>query len=43
MGLAALAGVDISTDGPLNETIDYIGEIIDEICRLTKEIDGIDA
>ncbi|MBR5339002.1 MAG: oligoendopeptidase F [Lachnospiraceae bacterium] len=43
MGLAKLAGVDISTDGPLNETIDYIGEIIDEICRLTKEIDGIDA
>ena len=42
-GLAALAGVDIRTDGPLNETIDYIGEIIDEICRLTKEIDGIDA
>ena len=43
MGLAALAGVDISTDGPLNETIDYIGSVIDEICRLTKEIDGIDA
>jgi oligoendopeptidase F len=42
-GLAALAGVDIRTDGPLNETIDYIGDIIDEICRLTKEIDGIDA
>ncbi len=42
-GLAALAGVDIRTDGPLNETIDYIGEIIDEISRLTKEIDGIDA
>ena len=40
-GLAALAGVDIRTDGPLNETIDYIGEIIDEISRLTKEIDGI--
>ena len=42
-GLAALAGVDISTDAPLNETIDYIGSVIDEICRLTKEIDGIDA
>ena len=37
-GLAALAGVDISTDKPLNETIEYIGSIIDEICELSEEI-----
>ena len=40
-GLAKLAGVDITTDGPLNATVDYIGSIIDEICELTEEIDGI--
>ena len=40
-GLARIAGVDITTDGPLNATIDYIGRLIDEICALTEEIDGI--
>ena len=40
-GLARIAGFDITTDGPLNATIDYIGSVIDEICRLTEEIDGI--
>ena len=40
-GLARIAGVDITTDGPLNATIDYIGSLIDEICGLTEEIDGI--
>ena len=40
-GLARIAGFDITTDGPLNATIDYIGSLIDEICRLTEEIDGI--
>ncbi len=40
-GLAKIAGLDITTDGPLNATIDYIGSVIDEICRLTEEIDGI--
>ena len=40
-GLAKIAGFDITTDGPLNATIDYIGSVIDEICRLTEEIDGI--
>ena len=40
-GLARIAGVDITTDGPLNATIDYIGRLIDEICTLTEEIDGI--
>ena len=39
--LAAIAGVDISTDGPLNATVDYIGALIDEICVLTEQIDGI--
>ena len=43
IGLAKLAGVDITTDAPLNDTIDYIGSIIDEICKLTTEIDGIEA
>ena len=37
-GLAKLAGIDISTDGPLLATIDYIGSIVDEIERLTEEI-----
>ncbi len=40
-GLAALAGIDITTDQPLRDTIAYIGSIIDEICRLTEELDGI--
>ncbi len=39
--LARIAGFDITTDRPLNATIDYIGSLIDEICRLTEEIDGI--
>ena len=39
--MAKLAGVDINTDGPLNATIDYIGSVIEEIIRLTEEIDGI--
>ncbi|MBR4193847.1 MAG: oligoendopeptidase F [Oscillospiraceae bacterium] len=41
MEMAKLAGVDVSTDGPLNATVDYIGSLIDEICRLTEELDGI--
>ena len=41
MGLAKLMQIDISTDEPLNHTIDHIGGMIDEICRLTEEIDGI--
>ncbi len=35
VGLAKLAGIDITTDGPLLDTIAYIGEIIDEIEKLT--------
>ena len=37
---ARMAGVDISTDGPLNDTIDYIGSLIDEMIALTDEIEG---
>ena len=37
-GLAALAGIDITTDQPLLDTIDYIGEIISEIETLTDEL-----
>lgn len=43
VGLARIAGFDITTDGPLNATIDYIGGLIEEICELTSEIDGITA
>ncbi len=39
--LVKLAGFDITTDAPLCATIDYIGSLIDEICSLTEEIDGI--
>lgn len=38
--LAKMAGVDISTDEALLDTIDYIGGIIDEICKLTEEIEA---
>ncbi len=41
VGLARIAGFDITTDGPLNATIDYIGSLIDEIISLTEELDGI--
>ena len=41
LGLARLAGIDISTEKPLLDTIDYIGSIIDEIERLTEEIDNL--
>ena len=35
---AQLAGVDISTEGPLLDTIESIGSMIDEMCRLTEEL-----
>lgn len=38
--LAKMAGVDITTEKPLLDTIDYIGTIIDQIIELTAEIDG---
>jgi len=37
--LAQMAGVDITTEKPLLETISYIGEIIDEIIKITKELE----
>ena len=38
--LAKMAGVDITTEKPLLDTIEHIGNIIDEIIKLTEEIDG---
>ena len=38
VGLAKRAGVDITTDKPLKDTIAYIGTMVDEIERLTEEI-----
>ncbi|WBW96199.1 oligoendopeptidase F [Oceanirhabdus sp. W0125-5] len=38
--LSKMAGVDITTDKPLLDTIEHIGNIIDEIVRLTEEIEG---
>ena len=38
--LAQLAGVDITTDQPLRDTITYIGELIDELEKLTEEIEN---
>lgn len=37
---AKIAGVDITTDKPLLDTIEHIGNIIDEIIELTEEIEG---
>lgn len=37
--LAKMAGVDISTDAPLLDTIETIGAMIDEICTLTEELE----
>ncbi|MBU3175715.1 oligoendopeptidase F [Clostridium estertheticum] len=39
--LAKMAGVDITTDKPLLDTIEYIGNIIDEIIKLTEDMDVI--
>lgn len=38
--LAQMAGVDVSTDQPLRETVDYIGELVDELEKLTDEIEA---
>lgn len=37
--LAQMAGVDITTDQPLRDTIAYIGELIDQLEVLTEEIE----
>ncbi len=36
--LAALGGIDITTDGPLLDTIETISGYIDEICALTEQL-----
>ncbi|MCM1214381.1 MAG: oligoendopeptidase F [Lachnospiraceae bacterium] len=36
--LAALAGIDITTEAPLLDTIETIGGMIDEICELTEQL-----
>ncbi|MDF2590871.1 MAG: oligoendopeptidase [Clostridia bacterium] len=41
--LAKMAGVDITTDKPLLNTIEHIGNIIDEIIKLTEELEGTEA
>lgn len=41
LGLAEIAGIDLSTPDALEHTIAYISDIIDEIAVLTEEIDGI--
>lgn len=38
VGLAKLAGVDITTDAPLLQTIQKIGDMIDEICKITEDL-----
>ncbi len=38
-GFAAAAGVDLTSEKPLMDTIAYIGEIIDEIIELTEELE----
>ena len=40
-GLAALAGIDITTDEPLRNAIRYVSDMIDEICELSEELDSI--
>ena len=38
--LSKMAGVDITTDKPLRDTISYIGELIDQLVELTEEIES---
>lgn len=39
--LALEAGVDVTTDGPLKDTIAYIGSLIDEIEEISRELGEI--
>ncbi|MBU5675151.1 oligoendopeptidase F [Alkaliphilus sp. MSJ-5] len=41
--LAKMAGVDITTEKPLLDTIDHIGNIINEIIELTRELGEVDS
>lgn len=38
--LSKMAGVDITTEQPLRDTIAYIGELIDQLVELTEEIEA---
>lgn len=38
--LSQMAGVDITTEKPLRDTIAYIGELIDELIQLTEQIEA---
>ncbi|WP_432357921.1 oligoendopeptidase F [Sporosarcina sp. UB5] len=38
--LSKMAGVDITTEQPLLDTIAYIGELIDQLVQLTEEIEA---
>lgn len=38
--LADIAGIDIRTDAPLKSTIGYIGNLVDELEKLTDEIEN---
>lgn len=38
VGFAQIAGVDISTEGPLLDAIEHIGSMIDEMCELTEKL-----
>lgn len=38
--LAKLGGCDVSTEGPLQEAISYVGYLVDELYRLTDELNG---
>ncbi len=40
--LAQMAGVDITTDQPLKDTIAFIGSLIDQLEKLTEEINNAD-
>ncbi|MDF2986999.1 MAG: oligoendopeptidase [Eubacterium sp.] len=39
--LAKMAGVDITSEKPLNDTIAYIGSLIDEVIKLTEQIEDM--
>ncbi|QUW22814.1 oligoendopeptidase F [Sporosarcina sp. Marseille-Q4063] len=39
--LSQMAGVDITTEKPLRDTIAYIGELIDQLVVLTEEIESV--
>lgn len=38
--LAKMVDIDLTTDAPLKETIAYIGSLVDELEKLTAEIEG---